>query len=403
LKRYLDEKGAAVEPLVVTVDHRLRAESAAETRRVAEIAAGLGLEHRTLAWQGPKPATGVSAAAREARHLLLAQAANEGGSDMVLTGHTMNDQAETVLMRRARGTGRGEAGIAPATLFESRCWFVRPLLGARRDELRGFLASAGQGWIDDPTNADPHYERARMREALSRDEVMRLAAQADAAARERAGLGAGAARLIAAHADMPAPGLVRLDRAFADATEREAAGYALRILLAATGGSVQLPDAARGEALFARLGEVNFRATLSRSVIDCRRAAVFLMRERRGLPAPLPFATGIWDGRFRIGGEAHGELAPAGADGAPADERAGVPPSLAAAAGATRPALRPNGKAVLLDEAGDGAAARARPVVAPWARYLPSFDLAPARAAAILFGADEIPPPPFARRNGPDA
>jgi tRNA(Ile)-lysidine synthase len=76
---------------------------------------------------------------------------------------------------------------------------------------------------------------------------------------------------------------------------------------------------------------------------------------------------------------------------------------LAAAAGATRPALRRNGKAVLLDEAGDGAAARARPVVAPWARYLPSFDLAPARAAAILFGADEIPSPPFARRNGPDA
>ena len=403
LKRHLAETGAAIGLLVVTIDHGLRDESAAEARQVARIVAGLGLEHRTLAWQEPKPATGVSAAAREARHLLLAKAAGDAGSDLVLTGHTMNDQAETVSMRRARGQGRGEAGIAPATLFANRCWFVRPLLGARREELRGFLASVGQEWIDDPTNADPHYERARARETLPTSEVRRLAAQADAAARDRAELGVRAAQLIAAHADMPAPGLVRLDRAFAEATDRDAATYALRILLASAGGTVQLPDAARSEALFARLGEVNFRATLSRNVIDCRRAGIFLLRERRGLPAAQPLLSGIWDGRFRIEGEARGELAPAGADGAPTEETSGVPPSLAAAAGAARPALRQGGNVVLLDRAGEEVAARARPVVAPWARYLPSLDLAPARAAAAQLGADEIPRPPLARHISRDA
>lgn len=332
LKRYLDAGGAKVRPLAVTVDHRLRPEARDEARRVGEIANGIGIAYCTLTWDDPKPTTGVSAAAREARHRLLAGAAREADADLVLTGHTMDDQAETVGMRRQRGEGRGAAGIAPATLFDGRCWFARPLLGMRRATLRGFLTGIGQEWIDDPSNEDRHYERVRLRKALSGDEVEALARRAEAAATLRQALGRRAAELIAEHADMPAAGTLRLVPDFAEA-DRDAAIYALRILLAAAGAAEQLPDEARTAALFDRLKEKAVRATLSRCLVERRRGEIRIRRERRG-----------------------GQVD-----------------------------------------------ALSSPTLGPWARYLPSFDLAPAAALARLVGAGEIPPPPLPEHNRPKA
>jgi tRNA(Ile)-lysidine synthase len=402
-RRFLDAGGSPIEPMAVTVDHRLRPESADEARQVGRIAAGLGISHRTLEWGGAKPAAGVSAAAREARHHLLAQAAREAGTDIVLTGHTLDDQAETLAMRLARGGGRGEAGMAPATLFDWRCWFARPLLGTRRVALRHFLSGLGQAWIDDPSNANMASERARMRAELTEAQILHLAAEAQVAGQHRADLGARAAALIAAHARMAAPGLVRLDRQVAAEPDRAAAVYALRILLACTGGREHLPDEARALVLLDRMNGVNFRATLSRSVIDARRDAVFLLRERRGLPQPRPAMPGFWDGRYRLeGGEESMTVMAAGDAGseeveAPAD----MPQSLAKAAASARPAagLEGGGRA-FLDTADGHCGIRARPVVAPWARYLPLFDIVPAAAAASLFGAGPVPAAPFAGHNG---
>lgn len=405
LKRYIDTGGHKALPLAVTVDHRLRPESADEARRVGEIAARAGVEHRIVAWEMPKPATGIAAAAREARHSLLAGAAREAGTDIVLTGHTMDDQAETVAMRGLRGEGRGAAGIAPATLFDGRCWFVRPLLRARRAALRRFLTGVGQDWMDDPSNSDRRFERARTRTELADGEVENLAAEAAAAGALREALGRRAAALIRAHAGLAAPGLVRLDKGFTAADDSEAAIYALRILLAAIGGREHLPDAEKTAALLAGLAHPPFRATLSRSVADARRAGIFLYREWRGLPQPRPFAVGIWDGRFRLEGSGIGQIvAPSGPETAAAEAtKTDIPASLARAAHATRPALPRLGRfSGLLDEA-EGSAQRAVPIVAPWARYLPSFDIEPARAAAELLGAAEIPPPPLAEHNRPEA
>ena len=101
--------------LAVTIDHGLRPESAREAAAVKRLARQLGVPHRTLAWRGRKPKTGLQETARLARYALLAQAALREGYEHVLTAHTLDDQAETVLFRLARGSGvTGLAGMAYA-------------------------------------------------------------------------------------------------------------------------------------------------------------------------------------------------------------------------------------------------------------------------------------------------
>src|SRR5690606_25439363 len=120
---------------------------------------------------------------------------------------------------RGSGHARGQAGMAPATLYDWRTWVVRPLLATRRETLRNFLRQSRIDWFDDPTNSDEHYERPRVRAALRQpqaaSQVETLLARAHATAADRLVENRRAAHLIARFASRPAPGLVRLDPAFA--------------------------------------------------------------------------------------------------------------------------------------------------------------------------------------------
>lgn len=160
---------------VVTVDHGLRPEAAAEAAFVAGISETLNLQHFTLAWDGVKPATGISEAARDARYMLIAEFAHDIGADTILTGHTMDDQAETVWMRNSRlgesQKGRGLSGMGRSMTPSPGLRVLRPLLDVSRQQLRNFLADIGQTWIEDPTNFDQSYERVRARYALSESEI----------------------------------------------------------------------------------------------------------------------------------------------------------------------------------------------------------------------------------------
>jgi tRNA(Ile)-lysidine synthase len=151
---------------VVTVDHGLRPEAAREAREVKRLATGLGLTHRTLLWRGAKPATGLPAAAREARYRLLAQAARKAGASHVLTAHTRDDQAETLLMRLLRGSGL--AGLSAMASLTERDGIVlaRPLLDVPKSQLIATLRRAKIGFADDPTNRDTAFIRPRLRALL---------------------------------------------------------------------------------------------------------------------------------------------------------------------------------------------------------------------------------------------
>ncbi|TGS13162.1 tRNA lysidine(34) synthetase TilS [Mesorhizobium sp. M2E.F.Ca.ET.209.01.1.1] len=415
LKDHLDRTVSGAKLLAVTIDHGLRPDSAAEARLVASFCAQRGIAHRILAWHGDKPATGLPAAAREARYRLLAEAADAEGIKLILTGHTADDQAETVLMRQAReDDGRGLAGMAPATLYDWRTWIVRPLLGTRRAALRDMLRHRDIGWIEDPTNVDVRFERPRMRAALAQGEgrTAEALARSAQAARERHDIGRRAARLIDAFASRPVPGLIRLDRDFAGHEDGRAAIYVLRILLATVGGMSFLVDEARCAALLARLRSAPLCATLSRTVVDARRSGIFLRRENRNLPAPAPpVGNQLWDNRRRVtlggritlkdqpGGLVIAPLGAAAAGRAPPIED--IPPSLSRAALAAEPSLWSGGEQ--LDFAGGNAGPQpvsVVPAVAPFARFLPSFDLEPAAAVAALVCAPPLPASPFRGHDG---
>lgn len=172
---------------VATVDHRLRSEAAAEAKLVAAVCAERGIAHDilTVEW-GELPTVNIQARAREARYALLGQWALTHGIGAVLTAHHADDQAETLLMRLARGSGvAGLAGARPRTLLVDhggqRVWLMRPLLGWRRAELREVVSEARIAPVDDPSNRDPRFDRSRLRELLAGSEwgdPLRLAASA---------------------------------------------------------------------------------------------------------------------------------------------------------------------------------------------------------------------------------
>ena len=180
---------------VATVDHGLRAGARAEAEMVARIAGSLGLPHHLLEWAGPKPATRLQERARAARYALLDACATRIGANVLWTAHHADDQAETILFRLQRGSGI--AGLAGMATVSTRGGLThgRPLLGVAKDNLVAFCSRERLEFVTDPSNADPRFARARLRE------IMPLLAQHGLGREEWLRLGARAARAEAALAD----------------------------------------------------------------------------------------------------------------------------------------------------------------------------------------------------------
>jgi tRNA(Ile)-lysidine synthase len=167
----------------LTVDHGLRDGSAAEAALVAAECARRGMPHRLLGWEGNKPAAGVQAAARAARYRLMTEWCAAAEVGVLMTAHHADDQAETLLMRLARGSGSGGlAGIRVRRQLAPGVVLLRPLLGVRRADLAAIAVAAGWPVTDDPSNANPRFLRTRARAALAAAPWLDVAQMAAAAA-----------------------------------------------------------------------------------------------------------------------------------------------------------------------------------------------------------------------------
>lgn len=163
-----------------TVDHGLRAESAEEAAFVTRICAGLGVPHATL--RVTLAPGNLQAEARNARYAALADWAKKHGLAGIATAHHADDQAETLLLRLNRASGvAGLAGVRSIGKAGGVA-VLRPLLGWRRDELAAIVSSAGISAVQDPSNDDERFDRARLRKVLAGSDWLNVPALAASAA-----------------------------------------------------------------------------------------------------------------------------------------------------------------------------------------------------------------------------
>jgi tRNA(Ile)-lysidine synthase len=295
----------------LTVDHRLRAASAAEAAQVAEWLAARGIAHRILRRNDAAPARGIQAAARAARYRLLEAWCAAEGVLHLLVAHNREDQAETLLLRLARGSGLDGLAAMAAIAEHRQCRVLRPLLEVPRARLEATLRAAAQPWIEDPSNRDPAYARVRLRraQALLAESglgVERLAATATRLGRARAALEAAVAALLAASVLVHPAGFVQLDPAALRRAPEEIGLRALAAVLATVGGGTYPPRLERLERLYRELPDGLERG---RTLGGCRvlprprPGGVLVCREAEAaapsVPAP-PGATVYWDGRFSL-------------------------------------------------------------------------------------------------------
>lgn len=288
----------------LTVDHGLRPEATGEARQTGAWLRERGIEHRRLTWNGPKPGTRIQAAARNARYRLICDWCRAADVLHVLLAHHREDQAETVALRRARQSGPDGLAAMAAVRELRGLRLLRPLLPIPKARLRGTLEALGQPWIDDPSNRDPVFARARLRQAGSLD-AAGLALEGTAYSERRAVRDQAVAGWLAAHARIDTGGFVRLRLAALRAAPSEIAERIVQQSLATVGGTVYPPRLARLHGLLAALrGGSDFRG---RTLGGCRLILwhddLLICREAGAIADVMALRAGTWqcwDRRFDL-------------------------------------------------------------------------------------------------------
>ena len=278
------------------LDHALRAESSADADFVRETCCRLGIplhrEHRDVAAIARQEKGNLEEVARRERRDFLQAVARNRACAFVALGHHRDDQAETFLLRLLRGAGpTGLAGMRPQAGI-----FVRPLLGFSRDELRAYLREKGQGWREDPSNADTGLTRNRVRHELlpllhqfnPRIDT-RLSQLCTQFAADEAYWQAEMTRLLAAHGERSTDGL-SLPRGLLPELPMAVAGRLVRAALGVVRGHLRQIEAGHVESIL-RLA-VSPAAQAELDLPECwvavRYHRLFVLRRPWGIPAWEP-------------------------------------------------------------------------------------------------------------------
>ena len=264
-------------PAVLCVDHGLRPEAKREARQVVAWARAAGLYGYVLTHKGKPPRAGIEAAARQARYRLMGEWARRNGIKALYVAHNQDDQAETFLLRLARGSGvDGLSAMRPLAPYPDAAYpdlmLVRPLLGFDRQELRDYLADRKLSWIDDPMNDDARFARIRIRKAWPALEAAGLTKRriADAAfhlGRARAALDAVSEVVLLRVCRMDGEGVL-LDGKALVAAPRELGLRALASVLMIVSQAPYRPRFERLEVLFDAIATESFGA--GRTLHGCR-------------------------------------------------------------------------------------------------------------------------------------
>ena len=320
------------EAVALIVDHQLRSAGKEEVQRLVGWLANYGIRHHVLVWQDDKPRKKSQAAARQARYHLLTGWCRRAGVLHLALAHHRDDQAETHILRRIRGSGPDGLAGMPVVSEQNHVRLLRPLLSIPGARLKATLRFMHQCWIEDPSNDNPAYGRTHVRRGLARSSTgeersVQLAAVTSDYARIRRNADKVTARLLVRLVEPDPAGFCWVDpTAFADAPT-EVGLRALNQILLSISGNMYGPRRENLLLLYEEFENNKFKGgrTLGGCYIGLKGGRFFVCREPAAARQVLCLEPGqwsIWDrrfyvilGRLSIGGQDRFEVRRLGANG----------------------------------------------------------------------------------------
>ena len=313
VRSWLDARSNGPQITVLTVDHRLRDAAASEAEWVKKEAHALRFQHETLVWLGEKPGSDLQAEARRARYGLMTAYCRAAAIPAIATAHNCDDQAETFIMRLARGSGLDGLAAMKEVSRRNGVDILRPLLMVSRRRIEAFLLRREQQWLDDPSNDDERYERVRIRRKLKAARSLglssaKLALSARRLRRARDALELVTAEFLRAKVSLHEAGFAKLRLPELFETHEDIGLRALARAIVAVGGGAAL-RLSKMEGWYQMMRTAPRSATLGGCRLIAKGAELTIIREIGRMDVRMdvmcadiiqPGETSLWDGRFLV-------------------------------------------------------------------------------------------------------